>query len=168
MGLAAATVLIASLTIGYLVHRAGRANVSDRREALDSIAVLPFVNVSNDSNFEYLSDGISDSIISMLSRLPGLRVLPLNSVMFYKVAQGDPRSFGKSFGVRAVLMGRMTLSGDSLLISTELVDFRENRRLWSEQYNRKLSDILVVENEIARVVADRLGLTLTAEHVGPR
>jgi serine/threonine-protein kinase len=133
------------------------------REPIDSVAVLPLVNVSGDPNTEYLSDGISDSIINGLSPLPGVRVMSLNSVLRYKGKQIDPQVVGRDLNVRAVLISRLVQQGDNLAISTELVDVRDNRRLWGEQYNRKLSDILVVQDEIARGISENLRLRLSGE-----
>jgi len=160
--LATAAVIIATMAVGYFFFTRSR-NVASSNEAIDSVAVLPFVNVNNDPNTEYLSDGISDSIINNLSRLPALKVMSLNLVLRYKGKQTDPQVIGKAMNVRAVLLGRLTQQGDNLIISTELVDVRDNRRLWGEQYNRKLSDILVVQNEIAREIAERLRLQLSSQ-----
>ena len=133
-------------------------------EAIDSVAVLPFVNVGNDPNAEYLSEGISDSIINSLSPLPGLkRVISLNSALRYKGRQVDPQAVGREFNVRAVLMGRLTQQGDDLLISAELVDARDNRRLWGGQYTRKLADILAVQREIAQQISTGLRLRLSGK-----
>jgi TolB-like protein len=132
-------------------------------EAIDSIAVMPFVNVSGDPNTEYLSDGLSDSIIKSLSQMPNLKVIALNSVLRYKGKQTDPQVAGRELNVRAVLMGRLIQQGDSLSISTELVDVRDNRRLWGEQYNRKLADIAVVQTDIAQEISERLRLRLSGE-----
>ena len=163
VALAAAAVIAATVMIAYLVHRARRADVVSSGDAIDSIAVLPFVNVNGDPNMEYLSDGISDSIINSLSRLPVLKVMSFNSVLGYKGKETDPQSIGKALNVRAVLMGRMTRQGDTLVISTELVDVRDNRRLWGEQYNRKLSDIIAVQSEIALQISEKLRLRLSGE-----
>ena len=119
--------------------------------------------MNGDPNTEYLSDGISDSIINSLSRLPTLKVMSLNSVLRYKGKQIDSQVVGRELKVRAVLISRLTQRGDALAISTELVDVRDNRRLWGEQYNRKLSDILVVQDEIAREITEGLRLRLTGE-----
>jgi len=153
----AAVVLIAT-TIAYFSYFARRAG----GDAIDSVAVLPFVNVDNDPNKEYLSEGISDSIINNLTQLPSLKVMSLNSVLRYKGRQTDPQAVGREMNVRAVLMGRMTQRGDDLLISTELVDVRDNHRLWGEQYNRKLSDIITVQSEISRQISEKLRLRLTS------
>jgi eukaryotic-like serine/threonine-protein kinase len=132
-------------------------------ETIDSVAVMPFVNVSGDPNTEYLSDGLSDSIINSLSQLPNLKVIALNSVLRYKGKQTDPQVVGRELNVRAVLMGRLIQQGDGLSISTELVDVRDNRRLWGEQYNRKLADIAVLQTDIAQEISERLRLRLSGE-----
>ena len=138
-------------------------NRNQTSEAIDSLAVLPFDNGSGDPNVEYLSDGISDSIINSLSRLPNMKVISLNAVMRYKGRQVDPQEVARELNVRAVLMGRLVQRGDDLAINAELIDVRDNRRLWGEQYNRKLSDILVVQKEIAREITERLRLRLSGE-----
>ncbi|MEK6284837.1 MAG: protein kinase [Acidobacteriota bacterium] len=155
--LAAAAVVVAVAAVAYFFYPARSG------EAIDSVAVLPFVNVSADPNTEYLSDGISDSIINSLSRLPNLKVISLNRVLRYRGQQVDPQAVGRELNVKAVLMGRLTQQGDGLAISTELVDVRDNRRLWGEQYSRKLSGILVVQGEIARQILDGLRLRLSGE-----
>ncbi len=133
-------------------------------EAIDSVAVMPFVNVSGDPNTEYLSDGISDSIINNLSQLPSLKkVISFSSVLRYKGKQTDPQTVGRELNVRAVLMGRLVQRGDDLSISIELVDVRDNRRLWGDQYNRKLSDIIAMQAELAHDISERLRLRLSGE-----
>ena len=119
--------------------------------------------MSADPNTEYLSDGISESIINSLSRLPNLRVKSLRSVLRYKGQQVDPQAVGRELNVKAVVLGRLTQQGDGLAISTELVDVRDNRHLWDDQYSRKVPDILVVQNDIARQISDRLRLRLSGE-----
>jgi TolB-like protein len=127
------------------------------------VAVLPFVNVSSDANTEYLSDGLSDSIINSLSQLSTLRVMSFNSVMRYKGKQTEPRAVGRDLNVGAVLMSRLLRQEGELTISTELVSVRDNRRLWNGQYHRKMSDVLDVQEEIAREISARLGLRLDQE-----
>jgi len=153
--LAAAFVVLAVAGAAYFF------NASKGGEAIDSVAVLLFVNTSGDSNTEYLSEGISNSIINRLSRLPNLKVRPLNAVLPYEGKQTNAQSVGRELNVRAVLTGRMTKRGDELTISAELVDVRDNRRLWGEQYNRKLSDILVIQDEISREITRGMRLQLT-------
>src|SRR5207249_6556540 len=124
---------------------------------------LPFVNTSADQNTEYLSDGIAESLIYSLSQLPNLRVMASSTVFRYKGRLMDAQTIGKDLGVRAVLTGKVTQRGDSLSISAELVDARDNRLLWGEQYNRKLSEILAVQEDISREISQKLRLRLSSE-----
>jgi serine/threonine-protein kinase len=156
--LATGVLVILAAVLGYYYYPARGG------EAIDSIAVLPLVNVNNDPNAEYLSDGLSDSIINGLSQLPNLKkVISLNSVLPYKGKQVDAQAVGRELNVRAVLMGRFTLRGDDVLISTELVDVKDNRRLWGGQYRRKQADVLALQGEIAQEISERLRLKLSGE-----
>jgi TolB-like protein/DNA-binding winged helix-turn-helix (wHTH) protein/Tfp pilus assembly protein PilF len=133
-------------------------------EAIDSVAVLPFVNASSDPNTEYLSEGISDSLINNLSQLPNLKkVVPFRSVLRYEGKQIDPQAVGRELNVRTVLTGRLSQRADDLFISTELIDVRDNKRLWGEQYNCKLPDVLRLQGEIAREITEKLRLKLTGD-----
>ena len=105
--------------------------------AIESIAVLPFVNQNHDADSEYLSDGVTESIINSLTQLPNLKVIARSSVFRYKGKETDPLAIGKELGVRAVLTGRILQRGDNLTISAELVDVRDNKQLWGEQYERE-------------------------------
>jgi TolB-like protein/DNA-binding winged helix-turn-helix (wHTH) protein/Tfp pilus assembly protein PilF len=134
------------------------------REAIDSIAVMPFVNVNGDPNVDYLSEGIGDNVIERLSRLPNLKkVIALNSVLRYKGKQTDPQEIGRELGVRAVLLGRIIQHGDDLSITTELVDVGDNSHLWSGQYNVKLADIMSLQVQIAQEISEKLRLRLSGE-----
>jgi serine/threonine protein kinase/Tfp pilus assembly protein PilF len=143
----------------------GRASsrVPAVRKAIDSIAVLPFENATGDPNAEYLSDGITESIIGSLFHLPKLRVMARSTVFRYKGQTSDPQKIGNELNVRAVLTGRVVQRGDSLMIGTELVDVANGWRLWGEQYNRKLADIFAIQEEIAREISERLRLKLTGD-----
>ena len=133
------------------------AQVSEtREETINSVAVLPLINASTDQDMEYLSDGITESIINSLSQLTKLRVMARGTVFRYKGQEVDPREVGKALDVRVVLAGRVLQVGDRVVIRTELVDTANGSQLWGEQYNRKLSDILVVQEEIALEVAEKL------------
>ncbi len=134
-----------------------------RGAAIDSIAVLPFVNASHDPDMEYLSDGIAESLINSLSQLPNLTVMSRNSVFHYKGRDTDAQEVGRVLKVRAVLTGRVMQRGDSLSISAELVGVRDNSHLWGGQYDRRSSEILSVQEEIARQISDNLRLKLTGE-----
>lgn len=161
----AATIMIlavATFVYSFYLKRDGE-HLAKGGEAIDSLAVLPFVNESGDPNTEYLADGISDGVINSLSRLPKLRVISLNAVLRYRGKQIDPQTLGRELNVRAVLIGRMTRRGDDLAISTELVDVSDNSRLWGNQYNRNVSDVLAVQEDIGRKISERLRLRLTGE-----
>jgi len=129
---------------------------------IDSIAVLPFANTSGDPNTEYLSDGITESIISSLSQLSQLRVMARSTVFSYKGKDVDPRKVGHDLGVRAVLTGRLIQQGDNLTIRTELVNVADGTELWGQQYNRKLTDVFAVQEEMAKEISEKLRLKLTS------
>ncbi|MBP1610034.1 MAG: serine/threonine protein kinase with repeat, partial [Acidobacteria bacterium] len=130
-------------------------------EAIDSIAVMPFVNVGSDPNTEYLSDGISESLINSLAQLRNLRVVPRNTTFRYKGKEVDAQKVGKDLNVRSILLGRVIQRGDNLNVETELVDVLKVSQLWGAQYNRKLADILTVQEEITTEISDKLRLRLT-------
>ncbi|HXF40988.1 MAG TPA: winged helix-turn-helix domain-containing protein, partial [Blastocatellia bacterium] len=132
-------------------------------EGIESLAVLPFVNASNDPNMEYLSDGITEGIMSSLSRLPQLKVMARSTVFRYKGAVIDPRDAGHSLGVRAVMMGTVQQLGEQLIISAELVDVEDGSRIWGEQYHRKSSDIFSLQDELASEISEKLRLRLSGE-----
>jgi eukaryotic-like serine/threonine-protein kinase len=129
--------------------------------SIDSLAVLPFANMGGSPDTDYLSDGITESLIDSLSQLPNLKVMSRSAVFRYKGKEADARTAGRELGVRAVLTGRITQRGDNLSVSTELINVDDNSHLWGEQYNRKLVDALAVQNEIAAQIADKLRLRLS-------
>ena len=135
--------------------------IPKHKGTIGSIAVLPFANVSTDPNAEYLSDGITDSLINNLSQLSTLRVVPHSTVFHYKGSGADPLTIGRDLKVRAVLTGRVMLREENLTIRTELVDVDKESQLWGEQYNRKMSDLLIIQKEIASEISERLRLRLT-------
>ncbi len=134
-----------------------------RDEPIDSLAVLPLVNASHDPNAEYLSDGITESIINSLSQLPQLRVMARSTVFRYKGQEVDPIEVGNALDVRAVMLGRVLQVGDQLVIKTELVDVVDGAHLWGAQYNRQPADILAVQDEISGEIVQKLRLRLTGE-----
>jgi serine/threonine protein kinase/tetratricopeptide (TPR) repeat protein len=131
--------------------------------AINSIAVLPFANAAGDPNLEYLSDGVSESLINSLSQLQRLRVTARTTAFRYKGKEVDPQQVGRELGVRAVLMGRVRQVGDTLNIQVDLVDATTGAQLWGEEYNRKLSDILAVKQDISREITDKLRLKLSGD-----
>ena len=129
--------------------------------AVESIAVLPFMNQNKDQSAEWISDGLTESIINNLTQLPNLKVIARSTVFRYKGKESDPLTVGKELGVRAVLTGRLMQHGDSMLISVELIDVRDNKQLWGDQYERQLADMLSVQREIAREITNNLRPTLS-------
>jgi serine/threonine protein kinase/tetratricopeptide (TPR) repeat protein len=128
---------------------------------IDSLAVLPFENASGDPEYEYLSDGITGSLINTLATLPRLRVMAQSTVFRYKGRNMDPQTIGRELSVRAVLTGNVTQRCGRLVIGTELVDVAVGSQLWGAQYNRKLGDIFVIQDEISSEISGKLRLQLT-------
>jgi TolB-like protein len=134
-----------------------------RRAAMDSIAILPLTNISGSPETEYLSDGITDALINSISQLPNVKVISGRSVIRYRSREVDPQTLGRELHVRAVLTGKYAERGSNLMISVELSDTRDNHHIWGEQYNRNLSDIAAVQEEVSHQIADMLRLRLTNE-----
>ena len=132
-------------------------------KTIDSVAVLPFINASNDPNSEYLSDGITESLIGSLSQLPRLRVMARGTVFSYKGRQVDPRKAGRDLKVDAVITGGVTARGDTLIVEADLIKVSDGSELWGERYNRKLTDILAVQEDIAKEISQKLRLRLSSE-----
>ena len=133
------------------------------RNSINSIAVLPFQNRSSDANSEYLSDGLAESLIYRLSQLPHLKVSPTSSVIRYKGKDSEISEIARQLGVDAVMTGRLAQIGDNLTISVELVDVRNNKLLWGEQYDRKITDLLATQREIAATIAQKLQIKLSGD-----
>lgn len=151
---------VALLTIAGVYLAYTRYSVRGRA-GITSVAVLPFVNASNDPEKEYLSDGISESLINQLSQLPGIKVIANTSSSKYKGTNADPQDIARKLDVGAVLTGKVSQRGDELSISVELVDASDRTLLWGEQYNRKATDMLAVQAEISSEIAEKLRLRLT-------
>lgn len=147
--------------------RTSEARRITRSDPIDSLAVMPFVNASEDPNAEYLSDGITETIINSLSQLSQLRVMARSTVFRYKGKEIDPIEVGSDLDVRAVMLGRVLQVGDQLVIKTELVDVADGSQLWGAQYNRKPADILAVQDEIAGKIIEKLRPRLTGDHTMP-
>src|SRR3989441_1181353 len=128
-----------------------------------AIPVLPFANLSGDPKTEYLSDGITESLINSLSQLPNLAVMTRNTVFRYKGQATDSQKVGRDLHVRAILTGRLIQTGDELMISVSLEDVKNSRQIWGEQYNRKLSNLVSVQQEIAGDIYGRLRPRLAGE-----
>jgi eukaryotic-like serine/threonine-protein kinase len=156
----AVVVLVAGLIGSGLYLRARNGNSGG---AINSIAVLPFQNRSSDADSEYLSDGLAESLIYRLSQLPNLKVSPTSSVMRYKGKELDAQKIAAELGVQAVMSGRMTQRGENLNISVELIDAANNKIIWGEQYERRISDLLATQREIATTITEKLQMKLSGE-----
>jgi TolB-like protein len=132
-----------------------------KSKSIDSIAVLPLANASDDPGTEYLSDGITEGIINKLSQLPKLKVMARSTVFRYKNRDVDAQAVGRELRVRAVLTGVVKHVGERLQISVELVDSHDGAQLWGETYKRELADLLKMQEEMSREIADKLQLKLT-------
>ena len=159
--LAALTVLLVALIAGGYWFYASRSTNSNDAGQINSIAVLPFENGSGDASLDYLSDGLSESLIDKLSQLPQLKVIARNSSFKYRGANIDVQDVANKLGVRAIVMGRIARVGEQLNVRVEMIDASENRQLWSEQYNRKASDLLAIQQDIAQTASEKLRLKLS-------
>jgi serine/threonine protein kinase/tetratricopeptide (TPR) repeat protein len=177
-----AAVSTATPTIGSTASRAGRNRATiisivavlllvvaaaiyfySSRPRIDSVAVLPFINDSNDANAEYLSDGITESIIRSLSQLPELKVMSRSAVFRFKDKNLDPQEVGRNLRVGAVLVGRLVKQADRLIIKTELINVADGSQLWGAEYNNSVADIFSVQDEISRKISENLQLRLTGQ-----
>jgi len=158
--IAGAVLLMGAIALGVYL-RASRSEV-----AIESIAVLPFENQNRDPNIDYLSDGLTDTIINSLTQLPNLKVIARSSVFRYKGKQTDAIAVANELGVRAVVTGRIIQRGDSLTVGAELIDARENKQLWGEQYERKVSELMAVQRDIAQEITGNLRLKLSSAEQG--
>jgi TolB-like protein/Tfp pilus assembly protein PilF len=147
--------LVGAATASYfLMHRA---------RSIDSVAILPFANPSADPTTHELCDGLTESLILNLSQLPDLKVTSYSAVSRYRGQPTDPQAAGRQLGVQAVLTGRVIQHGDVLDIRMELVGVRDNRHIWGGQYEGKVTDILMVQEQVSREIADNLRLRLSGE-----
>ena len=144
---------------GYLIAR--KLGASSKNKDIESVAVLPFENKSGNADSEYLSDGLAESLIYRLSQLSNLKVSPRSSVFRYKGKEIDSEKIGHELGVDAVMSGRLIQRGDDLVISVDLIDVKNKKTLWGEQFERKMSDLLSTQKEIAAAIADKLQLQLS-------
>ncbi len=157
-------IAVATLLVGLALAAASYLYFTRTgQSAISSIVVLPFVNSSADPNAEWLSDGVTESLINSLSQLPKLKVMARSTAFTYKGRTVTPQQVGHDLKVDAVLMGRVTQRGDTLSIQVDLVNTADGSQLWGDQYNRRLADVLTIQQEIAREVSDRLRLRLTGE-----
>ncbi|HEX6730951.1 MAG TPA: hypothetical protein VF074_13095, partial [Pyrinomonadaceae bacterium] len=128
---------------------------------IQSIAVMPFINASGNADVDYLSDGMTETLINGLTQLPNLSVKARSSVFRYKGKEVDPQTVGNELNVQAILNGRVVQRGDDLTLYLSLVDTRTGNQIWGDHYNRKQSDLIALQNEIGRDVSSRLRTKLS-------
>ncbi len=150
--------LILALVIGAIIFY-----FNSTPSPINSVAILPFVNDSKDPNTEYLSDGLTESIINSLSQLPNLRVMSRNAAFRFKTENVDPVEAGRNLNVGAVLTGRLVKLDDRLVIKTELIKVADGSQLWGAEYNSSLADIFSVQDEVSRKISQSLRVRLTGE-----
>jgi serine/threonine protein kinase/Tfp pilus assembly protein PilF len=155
---AVALILLCAALIAYAI---GRNALIDR--PIDSIAVLPFVNASGDPNSDYLSDGIAESITDSLAQIPQMQVIARSTAFRYKGKNVDPMAVGRELNVRGVVTGRLITRGGTLIIRATLTDVKKGTQVWGEQYDRKLSDVLQVQQEMAQEISSGLRMRLTGD-----
>jgi eukaryotic-like serine/threonine-protein kinase len=158
VGIAPVLLLAAVAVAGWFYKSRANGGVT-----IDSVAVLPFMNASGNPDSEYLSDGITESLINSLSTLPHLKVMSRDSAFMYKGKDTDAHTIGQALAVRAVLKGHVMQRGDDLEISAELVDARDNSHIWGQQYSRKASDIFALQGDLAKEMTSMLRMRLTGE-----
>jgi eukaryotic-like serine/threonine-protein kinase len=155
ISIAALTVVLAAIAVTGYFLKAGYS------QPITSIAVMPFVNESGDPGREYLSDGISESMINGLSALPGVKVIARSSTFNYRGKQLDIRQVADELGVEAILTGSVSQDGDTLRVRTELVNVSDQSQIWGGTFDRSLTDVQQIQDEILRQIAGKLGLRLT-------
>jgi len=157
---ATASMLVIVIAIAsYLII--GKSIGTKKDKGIESVAVLPFENKSGNADSEYLSDGLAESLIYRLSQLSNLNVSPRSSAFRYKGQSIDAEKIGNELGVDAVMSGRLTQRGDDLLIGVDLIDVKNKKTIWGEQFQRKMSDLQAMQTEIAAAIADKLQLRLS-------
>lgn len=154
---------LAFAAAGLIYFIGGSKSVDGSSSVIESIAVLPFINEAADTDAEYFSDEITESLINNLSQLPKLRVVPRSLVLNYKGHETDPRKIARELNVRAVLTGRVHRRGDTLSIQVDLIDVANVSQMWGQHYDRRVSDILLVQEDISRDIFENLRLKLSVE-----
>jgi TolB-like protein/DNA-binding winged helix-turn-helix (wHTH) protein len=153
--------IVAAALVLALVGAAIAYKFGGRDQVIDSVVILPFANAGSDPDTEYLSDGITESLINSLSQLSTLKVMSRDSAFHYKDREADARAVGRELGVRAVFKGRVSHFNDTLTISAELIDARDNSHIWGQQYSRTPSDVFALPGELAKEITTTLRMRLT-------
>jgi serine/threonine protein kinase/TolB-like protein len=149
--------------VALIVGGVTRSRLRTGAAAIDSVAVLPLVNVGGSAETEYLSDGLTESLINRLSEISSLRVMAPSTVFRYKGRDADPQRVGRELGVKGVVIGRVDRRGDTLVVQASLVNATDGSQVWGDRFDRKPSDALALQQEISRDIADTLKLKLTGD-----
>ena len=150
-----ALLAVAGLVFFIFIRKSGKA--------MDSLAILPLKNASADSSMDYLSDGLTESIISKLSRLSDVKVMSRSSVFHYKGREVDPQAAGKELGVQGVLVGQVLSRGGYVTISVELLSTRDNTEIWGDQFRREQTELFALQDDISKEIVQKLRLRLTPD-----
>ncbi len=159
LGVGAAVMAAVVATAAYLMYSRSAA----KTKKIDSIAVLPFVNATADANNEYLSDGLTESLIGSLSQVPDLKVMARSTVFRFKGKDDDPQKIAQQLRVNAVLIGRVTQHGDEIGVQADLVNASDGSELWGSHYERKTADVTQLQSDIARDISKRLQVQISDE-----
>ncbi len=157
----AITVIVTAVVAAFTAIVVDSYRSRNSGKSIQSIAVMPFVNASGNADLDYLSDGMTETLIKSLSQLPNLNVKARSTVFRYKGKDTDAKTIGKELGVPAILNGRMTQRGEQLTLNLELIDAQTENVIWTDQYDRKLSDLVSLQSEIARDVSSKLKTKLS-------
>jgi serine/threonine-protein kinase len=160
-GIVVAAVVLVLLVVGLIGGRMWLARTSGG--PIDSIAVLPFVNGSGNPDADYLSDGLTDTITNSLSQIHSLRVVPRTLVMRYKNQNVDPRQAARDLNVRAIVTGSVMQRGDQVSVQAEMIDAANVAQLWGDHFDRNVADMMNVQSDISKAIAENLRLQLTSE-----
>ncbi len=166
LGVAGAACLLLVLLALLIPHNWRSRLLGGGGSRIRSVAVLPFVNAGADPNLEYLADGVTEGIISGLSRVPQLQVMARSTVFSYKGREANVQKVGTELNVDAVLLGRIAQHGDTLLIQADLVNVADGSELWGDQYNRKVSDLITVQQDISKEIYENLRPKLMGTQAG--
>ena len=159
VGVAIAAVMM--VVVGFMLVRSDLWIT--KSESIESIAVLPFENGTGDEESEYLCDGLTEGLINTLSQIPNLKVISSRSTRAFKDSEEDPQAIGRKLGVQALLMGRLVQRGGQLSVSAELVDVSDNHQLWGGRFDRPQGDVLTIEKELTKTIAQTMKIELTAD-----
>ena len=159
VGVAAAAVIM--VVVGFMLVRSDLW--TSESASIESIAVLPFENGTGDEESEYLCDGLTEGLINTLSQIPNLKVISRRSTRAFKDSEEDPQAIGRKLGVQALLMGRLVQRGGQLSVSAELVDVSDNHQLWGGRFDRPQGDVLTIEKELTKTIAQTMKIELTAD-----